>query len=202
MSTELIEMSKEREYIFKVIRYFRFRGLDFFISSLNFHIISEFYARRIPISIVYESIDAVIDRCRRKAIKIWSYIPFKYEVEKRFQSFQSLTVGRPSNEPEPEAYQDLIDLEHFLDNFPPELQEAKSLFESAVWEHITGGRADLQNFHRKIIDITRGREDLETQVQIFLNGLDISFRTPEIETRYRVNLIFSRYKIPELDILA
>jgi len=162
-----VKMS-DRDYIFGIIRYLRVRHLiSFVITTLDFSCLYEWWEKRIPISIIEESIDSVVQKRRQRHKPIFAFTNFYYEVERNHKIYLQLQVGA----------------EHSQGDQPDSVVR-----DIVVISQLIEKNADLVLAHHQ--------DDAELSVctQVFLRSLVPGLRTPEVERRYRLNFLISRYR--------
>ena len=83
-----------QEYIFKVISHLNiFYSISFFINPIDYDALYSWYDKKIPLEIIYLSLDNVIKR-RRKANKpLESITTFNYEIKKNYKGYLDRKAG-------------------------------------------------------------------------------------------------------------
>jgi len=99
-------------------------------------------------------------------------------------------IGAYRQEPE-----DVDLVAKFMDKFPEELEPLRKEFEEAT----IGEPCFWKIFCEKLVELFKDDESLNSKTVWFLKNLDAKLRTPEIESKYRLNYLLSKYGIPEVD---
>ncbi len=186
------------DYIIKVIQYLEFRqGIVFFITTRDFHILYRWWEKRIPLRIIEESFNSVIQRWKKKRKKIHSFSNFYHEVKKNFKAFLELDVGAETREENVNGYEVI---ENFFDNYPAELLGIKAEFEQTFEKLKNAQDFCLDLLYEKLLVLFADDRDLDLKVDIFRKNLAPELRKPEIEKKYRLNYLLSRFNIPDFDL--
>ena len=183
--------------------------IHFFITPKDFDVLYRWYEKRIPIHIIKESITAVIERRSQKNKQISSFSNFYYQVKKDFETFLQLRVGAeiainrpglPVSDKDIEhqcGYNKYEELENFSRNFPTDLELWKDDFDRVLLQVKNEEKVDLAPVYEKLVGLFKGDETLDLKVAVFMRSLAPELRKPEIENRYRLNFLRSKYNIPD-----
>jgi hypothetical protein len=199
------------DFIIKVIQYLEnsFK-IHFFITPKDFDVLYRWYEKRIPVRIVEESIAAVVERWSQKNKKISSFSNFYYEVKKNFETFLQLHVGAESRTGPPSLSSVVSEhengyeyvyaaWENFFENFPGDLAALKEDFERVFQQLRNKEKVEAAPVYEKLVDLFKEDETLKLKVALFNRNLAPELRKPEIENRYRLNYLRSKYNIPDFE---
>jgi hypothetical protein len=184
------------DYIIRAIQYLDMRHhIRFFITSKDFDVLYRWWEKNIPEALLHESLDRVVERCRRRQRPPGGFSAFSYEVRKNFLSFLQLGVGgRRQENADPHA-----DLAQFLTHLPPGLEFARDDIALLFEKRRLGEAADPGLLEEKLLDRFRDDDELNAKAAWFLNNLAPALRRPDIERRYRLNYLWGKFGIPILD---
>ncbi len=152
-------------------------GISFFITPLDFNTLSDWWEKRIPISVLKESIDNVVERRKKRGKPVQSFSSFYHEVKKNFTSFLQLSVGvsddsklpnqpRPGDSPgsgdavEAVEYDEFAELTHFLENFPTPLAPLKEEFQKVFQQVMSKGNTGEEGVE-KVGDVDEAEAGIE-----------------------------------------
>ncbi len=199
------------DFIIKVIQYLEnsFK-IHFFITPKDFDVLYRWYEKRIPPRVIEESIAAVVERWSQKNKKISSFSNFYYEVKKNFETFLQLHIGAESktipadslarDSENGNAYGfEYAAWENFLENFPSDLVALKEDFERIFQQVKNKEKVESAPVYEKLVDLFKEDETLKLKVAVFNWNLAPELRKPEIENRYRLNYLRSKYNIPDFE---
>lgn len=193
------------DFIINVIQYLENTfGIRFFITPKDFDVVYRWYEKRIPIHIVKESINIVVERRIQKNKKISGFSNFYYQVKKNFETFLQLSLGAESEAPqvdskvEKDPYEEI---ENFFKNYPEELIPLKEDFETIFRQIKNKENVDPAPVYKKLVDLFAGDEEINLKVTIFTRSLAPELRKPGIKNRYRINYLINKYHIPDFEIL-
>ncbi|MDQ1354447.1 MAG: hypothetical protein QG657_4756 [Acidobacteriota bacterium] len=199
------------DFIIKVIQYLEnsFK-IHFFITPKDFDVLYHWYEKRIPLRVIEESIVAVVERWTQKNKKISSFSNFYYQVKKDFETFLQLQVGAESKsrltdsmagdrENENVFEYEYTAWENFFNNFPGDLAALKEDFERIFQQVKNKEKVEAVPVYEKLVDLFKEDETLKLKVAIFYRNLAPELRKPEIENRYRLNYLRSKYNIPDFE---
>lgn len=201
------------DFIIKVIQYLEnsFK-IHFFITPKDFDVLYRWYEKRIPLRVIEESIVAVVERWTQKNKKISSFSNFYYQVKKDFETFLQLQVGAESksrladslagdreNDDVYEYEYEYAVWENFFKNFPGDLAALKEDFERIFQQVKNKEKVEAAPVYEKLVDLFKDDETLKLKVAIFNRNLAPELRKPEIENRYRLNYLRSKYNIPDFE---
>ena len=185
-------------YIIKIIQLLEYDfGVRFFITSRDFDILYRWWEKRIPMSVVSESIANVVARRRKRGQDISTFANFSYEVRKNFRSFMELHVGAPIEEVERETAH--TEIERFMKNIPRELSVLKGEFQVLADGVKRGESVSVDSLHRSLLRLFQNDAELNLRTEMFLKDLAKEIRRPDIERKYRINYLCHRYRIPDFD---
>lgn len=184
--------------------------IHFFITPKDFDVLYRWYEKRIPIHIIKESIAVVVERRSQKNKSISSFSNFYYQVKKDFETFLQLGVGAEikinrsgspvsDNDIEHQRRYKYEELENFSRNFPTDLAPWKEEFDKVALQVKNQEKADLVPVYKKLVELFKGDETLDLKVAVFMRNLAPELRKPEIENRYRLNFLRSKYNIPDFE---
>lgn len=193
------------DYVVRVIQFLEYtHKIRFFITTRDFDVLYRWWEKRIPMRIIKESIDNVVERWTQKNKKISGFSSFYYEVKKNFQVFLQLSVGGEDRESEPKDAEvpgeEYAEIETFLQNFPADLVPLKEEFAALLQKIKNKQEAEPGVFHQKLVDLFKDDDDLNMKAALFTRGLAPELRKPAIENRYRLNYLLNKYRIPDFDI--
>ena len=193
------EDKKHKDFVVNIVQYLQNKhGIVFFINSLDYHTLCDWYDKRIPIGIVKESIAAVAERWKAKNKKIFSFSNFRYEVRKNFKSFLQLDVGSNAvQEAGVEKKNEFEEIEAFFNDYPEELAELRQGFEAVFQQLKNGENLELAPLHHKLADLFKADSELKLKTEIFMKNLAPELRKPEIEQRYKLNYLINKFNIPD-----
>ncbi|HLP45128.1 MAG TPA: hypothetical protein VK186_22535 [Candidatus Deferrimicrobium sp.] len=183
-------------------------NIHFFITPKDFDVLYRWYEKRIPLHIIKESITAVVERWSRKNKKIAGFSNFYYQVKKDFESFLHLQVGAENQNTSPDFLTGDIVQEYgyeyrawgnFFKNFPTDLAVLKEDFEIIFQQVKNKEKIEPAPVYDKLVALFIGDETLNLKVAIFSRNLAPELRKPEIENRYRLNFLRSKYNIPDFE---
>ncbi len=192
---------RQKDFIIKIVHFLQSKHATyFFITSTDFHTLCEWWDKRIPIHIIYLSIDKVVERWTEKQKSITAFSNFNYEVKKNFKMFLQLHIGAedsgekndPSNPPDPSR-----EIDDFLANLPAELDELKNAFETACKNLKNNQPAGTGEIVHTLLALFQNDSELNFKTDFFLKNLSPTLRKPEIEERYRINYLIHKFHIPE-----
>lgn len=199
------------DFIIKVIQYLEnsFK-IYFFITPKDFDVLYRWYEKRIPLRVIEESIAAVVERWSQKNKKISSFSNFYYQVKKDFETFLQLHVGAESKTIPADSLagdsengnvkgNEHAVWENFFKNFPNELAALKEDFERIFQWVKNKENVEAAPIYAKLVDLFKDDETLKLKVAIFNRNLAPELRKPEIENRYRLNYLRSKYNIPDFE---
>jgi hypothetical protein len=193
------------DYVTKVILYLDYTfGIHFFITPKDFDVLYRWFEKRIPLSIVKESISNVVGRWRVKNKKINGFSNFYYEVKKNFDAFLQLNVGAHVAEPcadRPEVSK-YAEVELFFENYPDPLTALREDLEELFRKIKNKEHIDSAPVYQKLVDLFKEDEELSIKAAVFARSLSPELRRPEIENRYRLNYLINKYRIPDFDLLV
>jgi hypothetical protein len=182
-------------YIIRIIQYLdRRHGIRFFISSRDFDVLYHWWEKRIPETVVRESLDRVVERGRRGSRLPGRFSAFRAEVRKGYDSFLSLGVGSGRAEPEDEH----AGIKAFMAALPPALAPLEGDFAEWFRRRQAGEAPDAGPLEEKLLGLFAEDSELNAKASWFLNNLAPPLRRPEIERRYRLNYLLGRFNIPPL----
>ena len=189
-------MGNDYDYIIRVIQYLdRRHGIRFFILSQDFDVLYRWWEKRIPEAVIRESLDRVVERGRRGRRLPDHFSVFSHEVRKNYQAYLSLGVGRQSPEPtDPHA-----EAREFLRRLPPALEFMEEDFASFFQKRLQGEATDPLPLQERLLARFQDDGELNAKTAWFLKNLAAPLRRPEIERRYRLNFLLSRFAIPPLE---
>lgn len=196
------------DFIIMVIQYLEnsFK-IHFFITPKDFDVLYRWYEKRIPLRVIEESIAAVVERWSQKNKKISSFSNFYYQVKKDFETFLQLNVGAESKTTRANSLAadsesgngygyEYAAWENFFKNFPNDLAALKEDFERIFQLLKNKEEVEAAPVYEKLVDLFKEDETLKLKVAIFMRHLAPELRKPEIENRYRLNYLRSKYNIP------
>lgn len=199
------------DFIIKVIQYLENTfNIHFFITPKDFDVLYRWYEKRIPPRVIEESIAAVVERWSQKNKKISSFSNFYYQVKKDFETFLQLHVGAESktrppilsggvNKHENGNEYEYAARENFFKNFPGDLASLKKDFERIFQQVKSKEKVEAAPVYEKLVDLFKEDETLKLKVAVFNRNLAPELRKPEIENRYRLNYLRSKYNIPDFE---
>jgi hypothetical protein len=194
-------MDQDKDFIITVIQYLQNKyGIIFFITSKDFDVLYRWWEKRIPLPVVKEAIDTVVERWRAKNREIRSFSGFGYEVKKKFNAFLQLNVGSErghDGSPLPQGNTLTQDIEYFFAHFPQELSPLRQAFEEVDSKRRKHQTFDMTGIFSCLLDLFKEDQPLELKCGIFLKNLSPGLRKPEIEQRYRLNYLINKFKIPD-----
>lgn len=184
------------DFIIRVIQYLDLRyNIRFFIGSRDFDILYRWWEKRIPETVIRESLDRVVERRRRLSKPLERMSIFSGEVRRNHQSFLSLGIGR--QRPEPDADRDPFSA--FLSSYPPALEFMKKDFAEYSLGLLQGKAPAAGPLREKLLAHFQDDGELNAKTAWFLKNLAPQLRRPEIERTYRLNYLSGRFAIPPLD---
>ncbi len=186
-------------YIIKTIYYLDEKhNISFFITSSDFDVLYGWWIKRIPSNIVFESMDIVIKRWERKKKTIDGFKRFSYEVRKNFNNFMELKVSSNDNIADDIKDKKEDEVQAFINSLPDNILLIKnSLLELSNEKIKIKKQALLNNISKKLLQLHEDDPELKLKTKKFIMNLNHQIRTKEIEDKYRINYIFSKYKFPE-----
>jgi hypothetical protein len=191
-----MDANEDYDYIIKIIQYLdRQFNIRFFISSKDFDVLYRWWEKRIPYSVVSESLRQVVERRLRKKKPLVSFSIFSQEVRYNYQSFLSLHVGRERIELQEEH----DEINTFLRNYPAALDSLRSDFGALCFEYLQNNKADPGPFYEKLLTHFQNDAELNTKSEWFLKNLAPPLRSPEIEKKYCLNYLLHKFSIPNFD---
>lgn len=202
----LTSFPADKDFIIRIIQYLEYHHrITFFITPRDFDCLYNWWEKRIPFSVICEAIATVVVRWQGKNKPITGFSNFKYEVKKCFESFMQLRVGGEEpfisgKEKNSEAYDPFAPFTLFYNSFPIPLLTLKEEYETLVHSLKTTGSADPEAFYKKLTALFERDEELAVKSAIFLKNLAPTLRKPEIEQRYRLNYLLSKFRIPDFQI--
>jgi hypothetical protein len=184
------------DFIIRVIQYLDLRyNIRFFIVSRDFDILYRWWEKRIPETVIRESLDRVVERRRRLGKPLDRMSVFSGEVRRQHQSFLSLGIGRQRTEPDEERDA----FAAFLADYPPALEFMRKDFEAYSRGLLQGKAPDAGPLREKLLARFQDDGELNAKTAWFLKNLEPQLRRPEIERTYRLNYLSGRFAIPPLD---
>lgn len=201
------------DYIIRAIQFLdKSFGISFFISSKDFDVLYRWYEKRIPRAILEESITNVVERRRKKNMRVKSFSNFYYEVKKNFEAFLQMNVGAPADENDAsrtaaettaggdKTNTEYAEIETFFSDYPEALAPMKTAFEEIFKKLKAGEPPALTALHETLTELFNDDETLAMKTAIFTRSLAPELRRPEIENRYRLNYLLNKYKIPDFEL--
>jgi len=184
------------DFIIRVIQYLDLRyNIRFFIGSRDFDILYRWWEKRIPETMIRESLDRVVERRRRLKKPLDRFSVFSGEVRRNYQSFLSLGIGRQRTEPDI----DRGTFAAFLAGYPPALEFMRKDFEAYSRGLLQGKAPDPEPLRDKLLAHFQDDDELKAKTAWFLKNLAPQLRRPEIERTYRLNYLLGKFAIPPLD---
>lgn len=181
------------DYIIRVIQYLdRQFAIRFFISSKDFDVLYRWWEKRIPFSVLSESLRRVVARRLAKGQPIASFSVFSREVRLDYRSFMTLNIGGARSE----ARDEHGEIRAFLSRLPDALCFLKDDLERLGAEALQGRTADAGPLHEKLLEHFKEDAELNAKCAWFLKNLAPDLRRPEIEKKYRLNYLLHKFAIP------
>jgi hypothetical protein len=186
------------DYIIKTIQYLEYNfQIHLFITTRDFDILYNWWEKRIPLNIIFESISTVVKRWKARGKTIKGFSNFSYEVRKSFKRFLELSIGRESSQKKEKYYE----INRFFKSFPPELRGLKKDLENIFIKMKKGQDISLQEVDKKLLDLFKDDDEIKLKTRIFMKSLADELRKPAVEKKYRLNYIKHKYGIPDFEIL-
>lgn len=194
-----MEKDSDYNYIVKIIYYLNERHkISFFITSSDFDVLYGWWIKRIPDKIIYESIDIVINRWERKKKTIDGFKRFSYEVRKNFNNFMELKVSSNDNKTDDIMDDGEDEVQAFINSLPDNIRLLKNSFLELSNEKIKiKKQVLLKDISEKLLQLHEDDPELKLKTKKFIMNLNHKIRTKNIEDKYRINYIYSKYKFPE-----
>ena len=188
---------EDYDFIIRIIQYLDYEfGIRFFITSRDFDVLYKWWERRIPFSVIMESMSTVVEDWARKEKKIYGFSNFSYRVKKNYQGFLQLNVG-DENRDESDEY---FEIEQFFHQYPMELIDLKEDFKKIFHRLKNGEIIDMDRVYQKLVTIFKTDKDLNLRTQFFMKSIAEKLQKPEIEQKYRLNYLIHKYNIPDFEL--
>lgn len=191
------------DYVTRVILYLDYTfGIRFFITPKDFDVLYRWFEKRIPLSIVNESIANVVGRWKEKNKTVNGFSNFYYEVKKNFDAFLQLNVGAHVGEPQTDrsAVDEYAGVERFFEDYPARLVSLRADFEELFRKVKNKEGIDPAPVYQKLVELFKEDDELSIKVAVFTRSLAPELRRPEIENRYRLNYLLNKFRIPDFDL--
>ena len=189
---------EDYDYIIKTIQYLEYNfQIHLFITTRDFDVLYNWWEKRIPLNIIFESISTVVKRWRARGKTIRGFSNFSYEVRKSFKRFLELSIGRETGQKKEKYYE----INKFFKSFPPELLGLKKDLENIFKKMKKGQEISLQKVDKKLLDLFKGDDELTLKTRIFMKSLAPELRKPAVEQKYRLNYIKHKYGIPDFEVM-
>lgn len=199
----IIDNMKDRgddyNYIIRIINYLDTKyKISFFISAVDFDTLYGWRIKRIPMNIIFESIDNVVKRHLKRGRKIDGFKRFSYEVRKNFNNLMELKVADNSSQNFQTDNTDEEIFNTFIDNLPNEIKDLTDDFKKLFYEKNRETKQNrLDMISKKLLKNYEPDKDLELKTKKFLMNLNPKIRTEEMENKYKLNYLFSKLSIPD-----
>jgi len=190
---------KDHNYIIRIINYLDIKhNISFFIGSVDFDTLYGWWIKRIPLNIIYESLDNVVKRRIKRGKKIDGFKSFSYEVRKNFNNLMELKVAYNSSGNSKTENTDEEIFNAFINDLPNELKNLTDDFKKLFYEKNRDVKEnDLDLISKKILKKYEQDNDLELKTKKFLMNLNPKIRTEEMRNKYKLNYLFSKLSIPD-----
>ncbi len=205
-------------------------NITFFINTKDFDCLYNWWEKRIPMRVIRESISAVVKRWQKKNKPVSGFSNFKYEVRKNFASFLQLSLGSESAEIDTDVgktannnesketkavvadagsaavSQEKTDHHHFeeidvfFNRFPEPLNPLREGFERLYDCLKEKQPIDSESLYKKLVEFFAEDTELNLKTSIFLKNLAAPLRKPELEQRYRLNWLKSKFNIADFEL--
>jgi len=186
----------DHDYIIRIIQYLEYHyRIHFLITTRDFDILFRWWEKQIPMKVIVDSICNVVKRWKNKNKRINGFSNFSYEVNKNFKLFMELHVADSGRREKNE----LLEIEKFMMEFPPELNPMKSDFKKIHRRLSEKKSFDLNPINEKMLLLFESDPDLDLKTRFFMKNLARDLRKPEIERTYRINYLYHRYGIPDFE---
>ncbi|HDP94631.1 MAG TPA: hypothetical protein ENN40_04630 [Candidatus Aminicenantes bacterium] len=189
--------NKDYDYIISVVEYLSSRhGVQFSISSGDFDLLYAWWEKGVSAQVVKSAIDRVVERRRTRRQPVTSFSQFRYEVNKQHAAWLERGVGggvvtRPLVDP----------VQHFMENFPHELETLRPRFEAAAKKRRCGEKVDEDGLRRDVAALFHKDRELNFRVRVFMQNLSPELRLESVEWVYRANFLWNRFHIPDFTLL-
>jgi len=166
------------------------------ITPKEFDVLYRWWEKGIPLNIIQESVANVMMRRQKAGKELTGIQNFVHTVRKIFSSHQEKTIGkdgRTENELSGEKVRN-----DFLNNPPADIADlVEKCFSGAEG---TPGKEQIELFFQAMTDRFAEDEELRRRTVLFAQHLAPALRTETLLSRYRLNLLISRYNIPDMDV--
>ncbi len=184
-------------YIFSVIQLLQ-RDFNQYtiVTPGEFDVLYRWWEKGIPLKIIRDCVaDVLMKRGKqgRSQTKIRDYV---HTVRKTFVRYQEQNVGGHGRLEQTPAPQQIWS--EFLNGPPDEIADLVEQFLVGLSEK--GWETErIDSFYRELMERYADDEELERKTTVFLQHLAPALRTEDLLKRYRLNLLISRFRIPDLE---
>jgi hypothetical protein len=191
---------EDYDYIIKIIQYLEEKHkISFFINSGDFDTLYGWWIKQIPTYVIYESIDKLVLRWGKRRKPIDGFKRFSYEVRKNFNNLMELKVADTGNNCK-NKIEDADDIfNNFIELLPDKIQPLKNILSELYNEKLSSKKQEiLNNIYNKLLDLHNNDPEIEMKTKKFLMNLNPKIRTRDMEKKYQINYIISKYKFPDV----
>ncbi len=189
----------DRAYVVRMIQFLGERhNLHPFITTREFDVLYHWWEKNVPAELAEEAITAVVDRARARGRALSGFSSFAAEVRKRHKALLSMQAGG-GGRAEPVTEDEAV---RFMAEFPEELTSMRVEFENyfvASRDGRTSSPADAEALRDKVLALFEEDGELNGRCEHFMANLAPPLRRPDIRRTYRLNFLWRRLHIPELE---